>query len=66
MAKIKEIQKAILDLPETEYVELRQWFSDLDWKNWDRQIERDSEDGILDFLISEALNEKEKGRLKGL
>ncbi|MDE2888532.1 MAG: hypothetical protein OXR72_09960 [Gemmatimonadota bacterium] len=66
MSRIKEIQKAILALPETEYVELRQWFSDLDWKKWDRQIETDSKAGKFDFLISEALDEKEKGRLVDL
>ena len=66
MTKISEIQQAIMELPEPDYLELRQWFSELDWKKWDRQIEADSEDGKLDFLISEALDEKEKGRLKDL
>ncbi len=45
-------------LPETEYVELRQWFIELDWKKWDRQIEADSKDGKLDFLISDAFDSK--------
>lgn len=58
MSKIKEIQQAILALPETEYVELRQWFIELDWKKWDRQIEADSKDGKLDFLISDAFDSK--------
>ena len=58
MSKIKEIQQAILALPETEYIELRQWFSELDWKKWDRQIEADSKAGKLDFLISEAYKDK--------
>lgn len=66
MTKISEIQQAIMDLPEPDYLELRQWFSELDWKKWDRQIESDSKEGKLDFLISEALDEKEKGRLKDL
>ena len=50
-------------LPETDYRELRQWFSELDWNKWDREIEADSKAGKLDFLISEAFEEKEKGRL---
>lgn len=58
MQKMKEIQNAILALPETEYIELRQWFSELDWKKWDRQIEADSKAGKLDFLISEAYKDK--------
>lgn len=51
---ITEIQRAILDLPETEYAELRKWFSELDWERWDQQIEADSEAGKLDFLSDEA------------
>lgn len=58
MPKKKEIQQAILALPETEYIELRKWFSELDWKKWDRQIESDSKAGRLDFLISEAYKDK--------
>ena len=49
MSKIKEIQQTIFALPETEYIELRQWFSELDWKKWDRQIEADSKAGKLVF-----------------
>ena len=66
MAKINEIQDAIMALPESDFLELRKWFTELDWKKWDRQIEADSKDGKLDFLISEAFDEKEKGRLKDL
>ena len=51
---VTEIQRAILDLPETEYAELRKWFSELDWARWDQQIEADSEAGKLDFLRDEA------------
>lgn len=63
MTNITEIQQAILALSESEYLELRQWFNELDWKKWDRQIKADSKAGKLDFLISEARDEKEKGRL---
>ena len=66
MANITEIQQAILELPESDYREFRQWFTELDWKKWDRQIEADSKEGKLDFLISEAFDDKEKGRLKEL
>ena len=66
MEDLTEIQQAIMELPESDYLELRQWFSELDWEKWDRQIEGDSRAGKLDFLISEALDEKEKGRLKDL
>ena len=58
MTEITEIKDAIMALPESDYRELRQWFSELDWKKWDRQIEADSKAGRLDFLISEADEDK--------
>lgn len=66
MSRIAKIQQEILSLPQADYVQLRQWFSELDWEKWDRQIESDSDAGKLDFLIDEALEEKEKGTLKEL
>lgn len=63
---VTEIQRAILDLPEREYAELRRWFSELDWERWDRQIEADSEAGRLDFLITEAREAAERGALRNL
>ena len=63
-ARANEIKAAIEALPEDEYVQLRQWFADRDWEIWDRQLALDSESGKLDFLIKEALNEKEKKSLK--
>ncbi len=66
MSKVDEIKAAIEALPEDEYVELRQWFSEKDWQKWDEQIEEDSKSGKLDFLIEEAFNEKKKGKLKNL
>ena len=66
MSHIAKIQQEILALSQTDYTQLRQWFSELDWEKWDRQIESDSDAGKLDFLIAEALEEKEKGTLKEL
>ncbi len=66
MANITEIQQAIIALPEADYLQLRQWFSELDWEKWDRRIEADSKGGKLDFLTAEAFEAKEKGRLKEL
>jgi len=63
MVSITEIQEAIRVLPETEYVRLRQWISDLDWERWDREIEADAEAGRLDFLIAEAREAKDRGAL---
>ncbi len=65
-ANVEAIKAAIEALSETDYVALRQWFSEKDWENWDRQIEADSKSGKLDFLIAEAKKEKEQGMLKAL
>ena len=66
MSRLTKIQQQILALPEAEYKQLRQWFNELDWEKWDQEIEADSDAGKLDFLIAEALEEKEKGTLKDL
>ena len=66
MSSITEIQQAILVLPETEYVQLREWISELDWERWDREIEADSEAGRLGFLIAEAREAREHGVLDEL
>jgi len=66
MSRVDELKSAIEALPEDEYVELRQWFSEKDWQNWDEQIKADSKAGKLDFLIKEAKNEKKSGKLRDL
>lgn len=66
MSKVEEIKTAIETLPPTDYVQLRQWFYEKDWEAWDRQIESDSQAGKLDFLLAEALDEKNKGTLEEL
>lgn len=66
MFTAEEIKTAMDSLPEKEYVTLRNWFSEKDWKKWDKQIKKDSEEGKLDFLIEEALAEKRKGNLRRL
>jgi hypothetical protein len=66
MSKINAIRKAIETLSEDEYVELRQWFAERDWKKWDQEIEKDSKAGKLDFLVREAFDNKRQGKLKDL
>lgn len=66
MSKGNAIRKAIETLTEDEYVQLRQWFSERDWKRWDQEIEKDSKSCKLDFLIREAFDGKRHGKLKDL
>jgi hypothetical protein len=64
MSKVGELEKVVASLTPEEYREFRQWFLEQDWELWDRQIEEDSRAGRLDFLVREALEAKEQGRLK--
>ncbi|WP_133513157.1 hypothetical protein [Candidatus Thiosymbion oneisti] len=66
MKTAEEIQTDIEALPRKEYMKLVHWFSEHDWKAWDREIEIDSKSGRLDFLIEEALAEKRVGKLRDL
>jgi len=66
MSKVEELEKAIDALPEEEYIQLRNWFSEKDWKKWDRQIKADSQSGKLDFLVQEAFEAKKKNKLREL
>jgi hypothetical protein len=66
MLTAEKIKQAITSLPEKEYINLRKWFSENDWKKWDKEIKQDSEEGKLDFLIEEAMGEKNRGTLRNL
>ena len=66
MKTVPEIQQAILELPETDYAQLSRWFQELDWQRWDAEIEQDSRDGKLDFLIAQAAQAKADGILQEL
>lgn len=66
MTKVEEIHAAIEALPKEEYVQLRRWFTERDWRESDRQIEADSAAAKLDYLLEEALNAKKMEELRGL
>ena len=38
---IKQIENAILNLSETDFTKLRNWLLDLDYQQWDKQLEQD-------------------------
>lgn len=63
MTSVTDIKQAIMELPETEYTELRRWFLDQDWEQWDREFEEDVKAGRLDALAAEALEAKANGDL---
>jgi hypothetical protein len=66
MLRIEEIKSIIEKLPKNEFLELKSWILEKDWQQWDEEIERDSKEGNLDFLIEEALKEKQQGKLREL
>ena len=63
---INALKKAIESLPEEDYGQLRRWFADKEWEKWDIQLTEDSKSGKLDFLIKEAFEVKQEGKLKDL
>lgn len=66
MKTVAEIQQAILELPEADYAQLSRWFHEMDWEQWDAEIEQDSRDGKLDFLVAQATLTKADGTLQEL
>ena len=54
MTKVQAIEKEIKSLSASELAELRDWLSEQDWDEWDRQIERDSAAGKLEKLFARS------------
>ena len=66
MQTVEEIQQAIEALSDEDYKRIREWFTEADWDDWDRQIAADSEAGRLDSLVQGALEDKRRGLLRDL
>ena len=62
MSTVEEIKSAISHLPHTELTRLRTWFEDFEAKEWDQQFEEDVQDGKLDKLAEQAINEFQEGK----
>lgn len=62
MNTVQAIEQAIQQLPETDLIELRQWFAEFNETFWDKQIERDAQAGKLDALAAEALADYHNGK----
>ncbi len=60
MRSIEEAIEFIESLPKEDFYKLRNWILERDWEQWDREIEEDSKNGRLDFLIRQALDEKKE------
>ena len=64
--RVKELQTEIERLPAEEFAELRRWFVEKDWEQWDQQLEEDVASGKLDFLLEEAKQAKKQDTLENL
>ena len=64
MPTVEEIKCAISALSKKDYIHLREWLSGKDWEQWDKEIEKDSSSGKLDFLMEEAVTEKTQERFR--
>jgi hypothetical protein len=61
MSKLEQIETDILALSAKDFEALKQWCADLDYEQWDRQIEQDIANGRLDAFAQEALAEFQAG-----
>jgi hypothetical protein len=66
MTSVEELESAVDSLTAEEYTRFRRWFLDRDWEKWDREITEDAEAGRLDFLVREAMEAKNRGKLRDL
>ena len=66
MTTVVEIQRAIEELTESDYAELREWLLERDWEKWDEEFEEDVRAGRLDALAANALEAKARGKLRDL
>jgi len=66
MKRLKQIQQSVLALSDNEFRELYRWNTELDHKKWDKEIEKDSESGLLDELADQAFADYHKGLSKRL
>jgi hypothetical protein len=66
MSNLSQIEATILTLPLDEFQQLRQWFFDIDYQLWDKQIEQDILDGKLEALGEEAIAEFKEGQCRAI
>lgn len=64
MSTIEQIKTTILALVPEEFQRIKQWFADMDYQRWDRQLEQDVTDGKLDALAEEAISEFKAGQCR--
>lgn len=66
MAKIEDIENAVVQLSPAELAQFRLWFEEFDAARFDERIERDIKDGKLEKLAEEAVRTFHKGNARSL
>jgi hypothetical protein len=66
MATVKELEKAVTDLPSDKLAEFRTWFESFDAGQWDKQFEEDVKSGKLNRVAEKAIKDYSKGKAKPL
>lgn len=66
MIKIRDLEKAVLNLPPKDLAQFRSWFRKLEATQWDAQFERDAKSGKLDRLADKAKSDFKKGKYRAL
>ncbi len=62
MSTVKELEAAVQRLSPEDRAAFRAWFAEFDADEWDRQLEADATAGRLDWLVAEALEDRQAGR----
>jgi|FLOH01.1.fsa_nt_gi hypothetical protein len=66
MSSLQTIENEIQNLPEQDFIVLREWFQNFDSKKWDNQIETDIKNAKLDELANSAINDFKNGKYKSI
>lgn len=66
MSTVLEIESAVAKLPANDLADFRKWFADFDAAIWDKQFERDAQNGKLDSLAAKAITDFRTGKFKEL
>jgi hypothetical protein len=66
MITVKELEKAVTDLPSDKLAEFRAWFESFDAAQWDKQFEEDVRSGKLDQVAEKTIKDYGKGKAKPL
>jgi hypothetical protein len=62
MSTVEELEAAVQRLTPEERAAFRAWFAEFDAQEWDRKLEADASAGRLDWLVAEALADRQAGR----